>query len=81
MFIYVSDRARNKNDVFLQRQLPPEVGDRVAALKLPGIGQDKEYAGKEENFQIFQSFQSFQSFHDFKSSFLNQLLLYQIIII
>ena len=32
-----------KSFVFLQRQLPPEVGDRVAALKLPGIGQDKEY--------------------------------------
>ena len=32
-----------KSFVFLQRQLPPEIGDRVAALKLPGIGQDKEY--------------------------------------
>ena len=35
--------ASDKSFVFLQRQLPPEVGDRVAALKLPGIGQDKEY--------------------------------------
>ena len=29
--------------MFLQRQLPPEIGERVAALKLPGIGQDREY--------------------------------------
>ncbi len=29
--------------VFLQRQIPPAVAERVAALKLPGIGQDKEY--------------------------------------
>jgi len=35
--------ASEKSFVFLHRQLPPEVGDRVAALKLPGIGQDKEY--------------------------------------
>ena len=35
--------ASDKPFVFLQRQLPPEVGDKVAALKLPGIGQDKEY--------------------------------------
>lgn len=33
----------DKPFVFLQRQLPPEIGDRVAALKLPGIGQDQEY--------------------------------------
>ena len=32
-----------KNFVFQQRQLPPDLGERVAALKLPGIGQDKEY--------------------------------------
>ena len=32
-----------KSFVFLQRQLPPQVGDRVAAMKLPGIGLDKEY--------------------------------------
>jgi len=35
--------ASDKTFVFLQRQLPPEIGDKVAALKLPGIGQDKEY--------------------------------------
>ena len=35
--------SSDKSFVFLQRQLPPEVGDKVAALKLPGIGQDKEY--------------------------------------
>ena len=35
--------ASDKPFVFLQRQLPPDVGDKVAALKLPGIGQDKEY--------------------------------------
>ena len=35
--------ASDRNFVFLRRQLPPEVGERIAALKLPGIGQDKEY--------------------------------------
>lgn len=35
--------ASEKTFVFLRRQLPPEVGDKVAALKLPGIGQDREY--------------------------------------
>ncbi len=35
--------AGDKPFVFLRRQLPPDVGERVAALKLPGIGQDKEY--------------------------------------
>jgi cell division protein FtsI (penicillin-binding protein 3) len=35
--------ASDKSFVFLQRQLPPDVGERVAALKLPGIGLDKEY--------------------------------------
>ncbi|MCM8596558.1 penicillin-binding protein 2 [Accumulibacter sp.] len=29
--------------VFLGRQIPPPVADQVAALKLPGIGLDKEY--------------------------------------
>jgi cell division protein FtsI (penicillin-binding protein 3) len=33
----------DKNFVFLKRQLPPETGDKVAALKLPGINQDREY--------------------------------------
>ncbi len=35
--------ATDKTFVFLKRQLPPEIGDKVAALKLPGIGQDREY--------------------------------------
>ena len=35
--------ASEKSFVFLQRQLPPEIGERVAALGLPGIGQDQEY--------------------------------------
>jgi cell division protein FtsI (penicillin-binding protein 3) len=35
--------ASDKSFVFLRRQLPPEVGDKVASLKLPGIGQDREY--------------------------------------
>ena len=35
--------ASDKTFVFLRRQLPPDVGERIAALKLPGIGQDKEY--------------------------------------
>ncbi len=34
--------ASDKTFVFLRRQLPPDIGERVAALKLPGIGQDKE---------------------------------------
>jgi len=33
----------DKTFVFLRRQIPPAVADRVAALKLPGVGQDKEY--------------------------------------
>ena len=35
--------ASEKSFVFLQRQLPPQVGEQVAAMKLPGIGLDKEY--------------------------------------
>ena len=35
--------ASDKTFVFLRRQLPPETGERIAALKLPGVGQDKEY--------------------------------------
>jgi cell division protein FtsI (penicillin-binding protein 3) len=35
--------ASEKNFVFLQRQIPPDVADKVSALKLPGIGQNKEY--------------------------------------
>ena len=33
--------ASDKSFVYLQWQLPPQVGERVAAMKLPGIGQDK----------------------------------------
>ncbi len=33
----------DKTFVFLRRQIPPAVAEQVAALKLPGIGQDKEY--------------------------------------
>ena len=33
----------DKTFVFLRRQIPPALAERVAALKLPGIGQDKEY--------------------------------------
>lgn len=35
--------ASEKTFVFLQRQLPPDVGEKIAALKLPGIGLNKEY--------------------------------------
>lgn len=35
--------ASDKNFVFLQRQIPPEIAEKITALKLPGIGQDKEY--------------------------------------
>ncbi|MFZ2855299.1 MAG: penicillin-binding protein 2 [Rhodocyclaceae bacterium] len=35
--------ASDKSFVFLQRQIPPDVAERVAALRLPGIGQNKEY--------------------------------------
>jgi cell division protein FtsI (penicillin-binding protein 3) len=35
--------ASDKPFVFLKRQLPPDVGERISALKLPGIGEDKEY--------------------------------------
>ena len=36
--------ASDKPFVFLRRQLPPEVGEKVASLKLPGIGQDREFS-------------------------------------
>jgi len=42
----VIDPAKLTSDkpfVFLRRQIPPPVAAQVAALKLPGIGQDKEY--------------------------------------
>ncbi len=35
--------ATDKNFVYLQRQVPPETADRIAALKLPGIHQNKEF--------------------------------------
>jgi cell division protein FtsI (penicillin-binding protein 3) len=35
--------SADKPFVFLRRQIPPSVAEQVAALKLPGIGQDKEY--------------------------------------
>lgn len=35
--------ASDKDFVFLKRQLPPEVAEQIAQLKLPGIQQDREY--------------------------------------
>ena len=35
--------ASDKPFIFLQRALPPDTADKIAALRLPGIGQDKEY--------------------------------------
>lgn len=35
--------SSDKSFIFLQRQLPPDIADKIMALKLPGIGQDKEY--------------------------------------
>jgi cell division protein FtsI (penicillin-binding protein 3) len=35
--------SSDRTFVFLQRQLPPDVGEKIAALKLPGIGLNKEY--------------------------------------
>jgi len=35
--------AEDKNFVYVKRQIPPETGERLAALKLPGIHQNKEY--------------------------------------
>jgi cell division protein FtsI (penicillin-binding protein 3) len=32
-----------KTFVFVKRQVPPETADRIAALKLPGVHQEKEY--------------------------------------
>ncbi|GHU35259.1 penicillin-binding protein [Betaproteobacteria bacterium] len=36
-------RLASDKFVYLKRRLPPETGDKVAALKIPGIGQDREY--------------------------------------
>jgi cell division protein FtsI (penicillin-binding protein 3) len=35
--------APDKTFVFVKRQVPPETAERVAALKLPGVHQEKEY--------------------------------------
>ena len=35
--------AGDKGFTFLKRQVPPEVAERVDALKLPGVHQEKEY--------------------------------------
>ena len=35
--------ATDKGFAWVQRQVPPEVADRIAALKLPGIYQNREY--------------------------------------
>ena len=35
--------APEKTFVFVKRQVPPETADRIAALKLPGVHQEKEY--------------------------------------
>jgi cell division protein FtsI (penicillin-binding protein 3) len=35
--------ASDKDFVYIKRQIPPDVADRVAALKLPGIHQQQEY--------------------------------------
>ena len=35
--------ASERDFVFVKRQIPPEIADRVAALKLPGIHQQREY--------------------------------------
>jgi cell division protein FtsI (penicillin-binding protein 3) len=35
--------APDKTFVFVKRQVPPETAERIAALKLPGVHQEKEY--------------------------------------
>ncbi|NJD23980.1 MAG: penicillin-binding protein 2 [Betaproteobacteria bacterium] len=35
--------APDKTFVFVRRQVPPETAERIAALKLPGIHQEREY--------------------------------------
>lgn len=35
--------ASEKTFVFVKRQVPPETADRIAALKLPGVHNEKEY--------------------------------------
>ena len=35
--------ASDKTFVYVKRQVPPETADRIGALKLPGVHQEKEY--------------------------------------
>jgi cell division protein FtsI (penicillin-binding protein 3) len=35
--------ASEKTFVYVKRQVPPETADRIAAMKLPGVHQEKEY--------------------------------------
>ena len=35
--------ASDKDFVYLKRQVPPDIAEKIAALKLPGIQQEKEY--------------------------------------
>ena len=35
--------APDKTFVYVKRQVPPETADRIAALRLPGVHQEKEY--------------------------------------
>lgn len=35
--------SSDKSFVFLHRQIPPETAQKIAALKLPGVGQNTEY--------------------------------------
>jgi cell division protein FtsI (penicillin-binding protein 3) len=35
--------AADKDFVFIKRQVPPDVAERIAALKLPGVHHEKEY--------------------------------------
>lgn len=35
--------ASEKPFVYLKRQMPPDIAEKIATMKLPGIGQDKEY--------------------------------------
>jgi cell division protein FtsI (penicillin-binding protein 3) len=35
--------ASEKNFIFVKRQVPPQTAEQIAALKLPGIHQEKEY--------------------------------------
>jgi cell division protein FtsI (penicillin-binding protein 3) len=36
-------RLASDRFIYLKRHLPPETGEKIAALKLPGIGQNREY--------------------------------------